>query len=244
MLGRVPCRMSSSSIIRESRDLGAGFFDTASDTLCESEATPMHIGSIPGYLRGIQETLEDGEWYEGDVVVHNHPYYGSSHTPDLAIVVPDIYARGCSSRGPSSTPRASPTTPCGTTSAATRAALRRASGEIRRGGGLRRREPAHGLCRARDAGAHQGEPGRRPCRRGLARRRAEPRQAAHGQGPGRQGRGGPHRLGRPAPPRPTTCPSRARPRSRPKRASAGSCSTPRPPRRRCPRTRGPSARSR
>ena len=36
----------------------------------------MHIGSIPGYLRGIAETLEDGEWYEGDVVVHNHPYYG------------------------------------------------------------------------------------------------------------------------------------------------------------------------
>ena len=53
----------------------------------------MHIGSIPGYLRGIAETLEDGEWYEGDVVVHNHPYYGSSHTPDLAIVVP-VFFRG------------------------------------------------------------------------------------------------------------------------------------------------------
>ena len=53
----------------------------------------MHIGSIPGYLRGIAETLEDGEWYEGDVVVHNHPYFGSSHTPDLAIVVP-VFLRG------------------------------------------------------------------------------------------------------------------------------------------------------
>jgi N-methylhydantoinase B len=90
-MGHVLYRMSFSSIIRESQDLGAGLFDVNFNTLCESESTPMHIGSIPAYLRGIAETLEDGEWYEGDVVVHNHPYYGSSHTPDLAIVVPVFY---------------------------------------------------------------------------------------------------------------------------------------------------------
>lgn len=90
-MGHVLYRMSFSSIIRESQDLGAGLFDVNFNTLCESESTPMHIGSIPGYLRGIAETLEDDEWYEGDVVVHNHPYHGSSHTPDLAIVVPVFY---------------------------------------------------------------------------------------------------------------------------------------------------------
>ena len=87
-MGHVLYRMSFSSIIRESQDLGAGLFDAGFNTLCESESTPMHIGSIPGYLRGIAETLEDGEWFEGDAVVHNHPYHGSSHTPDLAIVMP------------------------------------------------------------------------------------------------------------------------------------------------------------
>ncbi|MDO5630229.1 MAG: hydantoinase B/oxoprolinase family protein [Paracoccus sp. (in: a-proteobacteria)] len=92
-MGHVLYRMSFSSIIRESQDLGAGLFDTDFNTLCESESTPMHIGSIPGYLRGIAETLEDGEWYEGDVVVHNHPYYGASHTPDLAIIVP-VFVEG------------------------------------------------------------------------------------------------------------------------------------------------------
>ncbi|MDF3605555.1 hydantoinase B/oxoprolinase family protein [Paracoccus sp. DMF-8] len=90
-MGHVLYRMSFSSIIRESQDLGAGLFDVNFNTLCRSGSTPMHIGSIPGYLRGIAETLEDGEWYEGDVVVHNHPYHGSSHTPDLAIVVPVFY---------------------------------------------------------------------------------------------------------------------------------------------------------
>ncbi|WP_148252214.1 hydantoinase B/oxoprolinase family protein [Aidingimonas lacisalsi] len=90
-MGHVLYRMSFSSIIRESQDLGAGLFDRNYQTICESESTPMHIGSIPAYLRGVEKTLQDGEWYEGDVVVHNHPYYGSSHTPDLAIIIPVFY---------------------------------------------------------------------------------------------------------------------------------------------------------
>jgi len=52
-MGHVLYRMSFSSIIRESQDLGAGLFDTEFNTLCESESTPLHIGSLPGYLAGI-----------------------------------------------------------------------------------------------------------------------------------------------------------------------------------------------
>ncbi len=87
-MGHVLYRMSFSSIIRESQDMGAGLFDTRYQTICESESTPMHIGSIPAYLRGIEATLQGGAWHEGDVVVHNHPYHGSSHSPDLAVIVP------------------------------------------------------------------------------------------------------------------------------------------------------------
>lgn len=90
-MGHVLYRMSFSSIIRESQDLGAGLFDLEFNTLCESESTPMHIGSIPGYLRGIRDTLDGGTWEEGDVVVHNHPYHGASHSPDLAVIVPVFY---------------------------------------------------------------------------------------------------------------------------------------------------------
>ena len=79
-MGHILYRMSFSSIIRESQDLGAGLFDTEFNTLCESESTPLHIGSLPGYLAGIQESLQGGEWNDGDVVIHNHPYYGSSHS--------------------------------------------------------------------------------------------------------------------------------------------------------------------
>ncbi len=92
-MGHVLYRMSFSSIIRESQDIGAGLFDLDFNTMTESEGSPLHIGSIPGYLRGISKCLQGGSWNEGDVVIHNHPYYGASHSPDLCIVVP-IFWRG------------------------------------------------------------------------------------------------------------------------------------------------------
>ena len=87
-MGHVLYRMSFSSIIRESQDLGAGLFDAKFNTLCESDSTPLHIGSIPGYLHGIQKRLQGGEWHDGDVIIHNHPYFGASHSPDILIAIP------------------------------------------------------------------------------------------------------------------------------------------------------------
>src|SRR2546427_2126891 len=85
-------RMSYSSIIRESEDLGAGIFDAEGRELCESDSTPMHIGSLPWYIRGFLHRLGD-EIEEGDVIVHNHPYLGASHSPDVAVAVP-MFADG------------------------------------------------------------------------------------------------------------------------------------------------------
>lgn len=90
-MGNVLYRMSYSSIIRESQDLGAGLFDRDYNTLCESDSTPMHIGSLPGYLRGIEKSVPLDAWKPGDCVIHNHPYYGASHSPDIAIVMPVFF---------------------------------------------------------------------------------------------------------------------------------------------------------
>jgi N-methylhydantoinase B len=92
-MGNVLYRMSYSSIIRESQDLGAGLFDVDFNTLCESDSTPMHIGSLPGYLSGIAQTIPLDEWKPGDCVVHNHPYKGASHSPDIAVVMP-VFHKG------------------------------------------------------------------------------------------------------------------------------------------------------
>ena len=86
-MAHVLYRMSYSSIIRESEDLGAGLYDAGGDEICESDTSPMHVGSLPAYIRGFLKRL-DGNINDGDVILHNHPYHGSTHTPDLAVAVP------------------------------------------------------------------------------------------------------------------------------------------------------------
>ena len=86
-MAHVLYRMSYSSLIRESEDLGAGLYDAEGNEICESDTSPMHVGSLPAYIRGFLKRL-GGNINEGDVILHNHPYEGASHTPDLAIAVP------------------------------------------------------------------------------------------------------------------------------------------------------------
>src|SRR4051812_37342381 len=84
-------RMSYSSIIRESEDFGCALCDHEGRQLCEAtQSTPLQSGPIGGYLAGITRRFEEvgDRWNEGDVVVHNHPYYGASHQPDVAFCVP------------------------------------------------------------------------------------------------------------------------------------------------------------
>lgn len=86
-MAQVLYRMSNSSIVRESEDIGCGIFDIDGRELCESETSPMHIGSLPFYIRGFMRKLE-GQIEDGDIIIHNHPYHGASHTPDLGVAVP------------------------------------------------------------------------------------------------------------------------------------------------------------
>jgi N-methylhydantoinase B len=90
-MGYKLARMSYSSIIRESEDFGCAICDDQGRQLCEStQSTPLQSGPIPGYLRGINKRFAEvgDEWRPGDVVVHNHPFYGASHQPDVGFVVP------------------------------------------------------------------------------------------------------------------------------------------------------------
>ena len=90
-MGHKLTRMSYSSIIRESEDFGCVICDAQGRQLCESpQSTPLQSGPIPGYIRGINRRFaEIGEqWNPGDVVIHNHSYYGASHQPDVGFIIP------------------------------------------------------------------------------------------------------------------------------------------------------------
>jgi N-methylhydantoinase A/oxoprolinase/acetone carboxylase beta subunit/N-methylhydantoinase B/oxoprolinase/acetone carboxylase alpha subunit len=83
-------RMSYSSIIRESEDLGAGIFDAEGNELAESDSTPMFMGAMPKIVKGVLKLLGE-EIHDGDVILHNDPYLGATHSPDVAIVVPIFF---------------------------------------------------------------------------------------------------------------------------------------------------------
>jgi 5-oxoprolinase (ATP-hydrolysing) len=80
-------RMSYSSIIRESEDLGAGIFDAEGNVLAESDSTPMFMGAMPKIVKAVIRILGE-DVHEGDVILHNDPYGGATHSPDVAIVIP------------------------------------------------------------------------------------------------------------------------------------------------------------
>jgi 5-oxoprolinase (ATP-hydrolysing) len=83
-------RMSYSSIIRESEDLGAGIFDAQGNNLAESDSTPMFMGAMPKIVKSVIRILGD-DIHEGDVILHNDPYGGATHSPDVAIVIPIFF---------------------------------------------------------------------------------------------------------------------------------------------------------
>ncbi|HJU47726.1 MAG TPA: hydantoinase B/oxoprolinase family protein, partial [Gaiellaceae bacterium] len=83
-------RMSYSSIIRESEDLGAGIFDRDGNNLAESDSTPMFMGAMPKIVKNVIAILGD-DVHEGDIILHNDPYGGATHSPDVAIVIPIFF---------------------------------------------------------------------------------------------------------------------------------------------------------
>jgi N-methylhydantoinase B len=93
-MGHKLARMAYSSIIRESEDFGCVLCDEQGRQLCESaQSTPLQSGPIPGYIAGINRRFAEVglDWTPGDVVIHNHAYYGASHQPDVGFVVPVFY---------------------------------------------------------------------------------------------------------------------------------------------------------
>ena len=89
-MGHKLTRMSYSSIIRESEDFGCAILDEQTRQIAETDSTPLQMGPIPAYVDGVVELFDErGESFEeGDVVLHNDPYYGASHAPDFAVIVP------------------------------------------------------------------------------------------------------------------------------------------------------------
>ena len=47
----------------------------------------MFMGAMPKIVKGVIKLLGD-DIHDGDVILHNDPYLGATHSPDVAIVIP------------------------------------------------------------------------------------------------------------------------------------------------------------
>lgn len=83
-------RAAYSSLIRESDDYGAAIVSGNFELLAEAETTPLQMGPLAGYCQGVMQTLtEAGEALDpGGIYLHNDPYRGATHSPDIGAIAP------------------------------------------------------------------------------------------------------------------------------------------------------------
>jgi N-methylhydantoinase B len=83
-------RAAHSSLIRESDDYGAAMINANYELLGEAETTPLQMGPLAGYCRGVMEVLaEAGEALQPEAIyLHNDPFHGASHSPDIGAIAP------------------------------------------------------------------------------------------------------------------------------------------------------------
>lgn len=92
-MARKLVRMSFSILFKESEDIGCALIAPDGWQFSEADTTPLQMGPFPFVVQGLWKVLEErgesvADIKEGDVFVHNDPYLGASHAPDIDIVVP------------------------------------------------------------------------------------------------------------------------------------------------------------
>jgi N-methylhydantoinase B len=88
-------RMGFSILIKESEDIGCALVDVDGWQLAEAlDVTPLQMGPIPYYVRGVLEEIGYAvdTIKPGDVFIHNSAYLGASHSPDVGFIVPVFYS--------------------------------------------------------------------------------------------------------------------------------------------------------
>ena len=83
----VLCKTAYSPILKSAGDFSCGVFDAKGDMVAQGPDLPIHLGSMPDAVRAVV-TAFAGDVNPGDVFIHNDPYQGGSHLPDINVVRP------------------------------------------------------------------------------------------------------------------------------------------------------------
>ncbi|HZU90424.1 MAG TPA: hydantoinase B/oxoprolinase family protein [Stellaceae bacterium] len=85
----VLAKTAYSPLLKVAGDYSCGLFDVAGNMVAQGPDLPIHLGSMPDAVRAVIARFP--EVAPGDVFIHNDPYHGGSHLPDVNVVMPAFY---------------------------------------------------------------------------------------------------------------------------------------------------------
>ncbi|XID93822.1 hydantoinase B/oxoprolinase family protein [Paenibacillaceae bacterium WGS1546] len=90
-MGAALIRTAYSTNIKDRRDSSCGLFSVNGDTIAQAEHIPVHSGVLPWGVKGALEHVQLSELRPGDAIMHNDPFIGGTHLPDIIIFSPIFY---------------------------------------------------------------------------------------------------------------------------------------------------------
>ncbi len=83
----VLAKTAYSPILKSAGDFSCGVFDARGEMVAQGPDLPIHLGSMPDAVRAVVAAF-GGDVHPRDVFIHNDPYFGGSHLPDVNVVRP------------------------------------------------------------------------------------------------------------------------------------------------------------
>ena len=85
----VLAKTAYSPLLKVAGDYSCGLFDVRGEMVAQGPDLPIHLGSMPLAVKAVIQACERFE--AGDVFIHNDPYFGGSHLPDVNVVTPAFH---------------------------------------------------------------------------------------------------------------------------------------------------------
>ena len=85
----VLAKTAYSPLLKVAGDYSCGLFDPNGEMVAQGPDLPIHLGSMPDAVKAVIQAF--GAFQEGDVFIHNDPYFGGSHLPDVNVVSPSFH---------------------------------------------------------------------------------------------------------------------------------------------------------
>src|ERR687891_1217199 len=85
----VLAKTAYSPLLKVAGDYSCGLFDVWGEMGAQGPDLPIHLGSMPLAVKAVIQA--GGTFEPGDVFIHNDPYFGGSHLPDVNVVTPAFH---------------------------------------------------------------------------------------------------------------------------------------------------------